>query len=819
MGIFSSSYKYAAYVGSSVLIPVEDRTDTVQQAILNSMQSGESMSTSITFGIGTDLGARAKAMIKYASKPDGYVRGLPEGNQIALSIPGEILLDAIEDGVGEPIAEVPWKTTGSLDEAFLISGHIKAAYEDPAYFPWTIAPSDPIWDEDREFIEIPVIDPSTGTYYITENTPIYERVDADTAVYYVSYGYTDNLGTAQVWDMTGTVDLTQYLTGDWIFAKYVTVAAPDYISYWTYLIGSGVHPGLEASIITDENASYYMPVIILLQDKVWYDEGYNYDSDPPDPMTDLHRTTDKILDKYAVDGREIREGFQEQEAEGGKNEAEKWDFFIHWGVSPHTRVRGAIEYIYYWLREMNLTTAHTYEDYQTYLASEKTNKTHGYNLPQPVDEIIIKEGGDIGYNVKFGWSYIFEKTFEGQWIDYQGNPLRRNRFDITKYERTKSNDAAYRKGVDEMHGTVPRIGRFNDYSDPDKKKSHKNGYHDYIIVTEQHYDEDSDTWSHTRILCMGLSQQYTINTKETDTGKKGYRFRYAEPHIFDFNTETSEYLKNFRIPVHIGLMERDISRMHWEEVIGAAGTATVFLVDKTKVPWYSTGFFKWLIIIIAIILIVLSVIYAGGAGAETLVGVIIGLLGATGFMAFILYVVLVFAIGFIIALAGQLIGGTAGQIFTIIGSIAMMYGAGGVNIIAGGWGAAINTINTTLAYVNFGLQIVNTYLNAAADAELRDWLKSAKEKGEELAAAYDLLGPPPMGVDALDLVDAQQRGATGEHPDAYFSRTLNFNPGMLGYALVYNFTDLALFLSDRPGQESIIESQRITFQKQIGAIT
>ena len=148
----------------------------------------------------------------------------------------------------------------------------------------------------------------------------------------------------------------------------------------------------------------------------------------------------------------------------------------------------------------------------------------------------------------------------------------------------------------------------------------------------------------------------------------------------------------------------------------------------------------------------------------------------------------------------------------------MIYSAAGTNIIAGGWGAAINTLNTTLAYVNAGLQIVNVALNAAADAEFKNWYMNAKEKMEELAAAYDLLGPPPEGVDPLDLIDAQNRGATGEYPNSYFNRTLNFNPGMLGYALVYNFTDLALYLPERPGQESIVEAQRITFQRQIGAI-
>jgi len=855
MGLFSSDKKYLAFAATGDLIPPEDRADTLTNSIIQASKANESIASAVLYAIGTNLGARAAAMIKYAAKYDdplktgGYIRGLPTSDQPNFSIADGVLLSALERAVGEPIEEAPWMFIGGPNEDFLLDKHIQSAYLDPVYFPWGVAPSEPVWDEKLEFIEIPVIDPTTGSYYVTDNEPIYIRTeyqgtltyenlqdlpadiyallgygDVYSSEYSFGFAYTANTGEVETWESPAKLDLTEYEGKDLIQVRYSTVANPLVTQYWIYIVGSNVDPELESRIETNNILNNFMPVVIMMQDRVWFNEEED---------SELHITTNKILKKLAIKGDEIREEFEEQEqadlesGEAKKKDPEKWDFFIHFAAPVMSKTRGTLEYLYHFFLEMEKNQQHTYEDYQRYLQSAKVNKNNGYNLPQPISEIKITEGGVNGYNVRLGWSYIYSETFPGKFIGDDNKDLRINHFDSDLYQRLKYNDTKYRVGIDEMHESGSLIGRWNNYSDPDAKKSHKNGYHDYVIYTQQHYDRDADTWSHTRVLCMGLSMEYTINTRDTAEGKKGYRFRYAEPHIFDLNEETGEYLNGFRIPIHIGILKNSLRKMHHEELMQDSMSATVFLVKEISIPWYQTGFWKWLIVIIAIILIVLSIIYAGGAGTETLIGVIVGALGATGLMAFILYVVLLFAFGFIIGLASATIseefGTTAGIIFALFAAFAM---GGGFNNFSlanafpgfSTWGSAQVTLTSTLAVVNTGLQIYSTHELAKLQADLRDFMLTQREKADELREAWDQLGPPREGFDTLGYMAATDRGATGESPGSYLARTLNANPGLLGYDFVYQFVPMCLTLPEQPGQVGTLEAQYLSFQRQIGAV-
>lgn len=849
MGLFSSDKKYLAFAATGDLIPPEERADTLTNSLLQASKANEDITSAIKFAIGTDLGARAAAMIKYAAKDGGYIRGLPTSDQPNFSIPEGVLLPALERAAGEPILEAPWLFIGGPDESFLLDKHIQAAYLDPAYFPWPSgAPSIPVWDENLEFIEIPVVDPSTGSYYVTENEPTYirneyqgpldfddlqeipgdlyaqlEYADVYVSQYSFGFSYTDNLGEVQTWISPALLDLTAYEGKTLIQVRYSTEANPLVVDYWVYEIGSNEDPELEAGIEANSVQNNFMPVAIMMQDRVWFNEEED---------SELHKTTNKLLKKLAVKGDEIREDFEQQEAddlasgEAKKRDPEKWDFFIHFAAPVMSKTRGTLEYLYYFFLEMEKNQQHTFEDYQRYLAS-RSEKRNGYDLPQPISEIKITEGGVNGYNMRLGWSYIYSETFPGKFIGDANKELRINHFDSDLYQRLPENDAKYKVGLEEMHGSGILLGKARV---EEKEKTHKNGYHDYVIYTMQHYNRDTDTWSHTRVLCMGLSMEYTINTRETAEGDKGYRFRYAEPHIFDINEETGEYLNGFRIPIHIGILENDIRKLHHEELMQDSLSATVFLVKEISIPWYQTGFWKWLIVIIAIILIVLSIIYAGGAGsteASSLIGAIVSGVGATGLWAFVLYVVLSFAFGFIIGLASQTIaqefGKTAGMLFAIFAAIAMAGGFSGdfslSNYFPGfdTWGSAQVTLSSTLAVTNTGLQIYQTHALSKLQADLRDFMMTQREKMQELQEVRDQLGPPGDDFDLWGYMEATDRGATGEYPQDYLNRTLNANPGLLGYDFVYNFIPLSLMLPDRPGQMGPVEAQYLAFEKQKGA--
>ena len=99
---------------------------------------------------------------------------------------------------------------------------------------------------------------------------------------------------------------------------------------------------------------------------------------------------------------------------------------------------------------------------------------------------------------------------------------------------------------------------------------------------------------------------------------------------------------------------------------------------------------------------------------------------------------------------------------------------------------------------------------------MKDFMKSAKEKYDEIQDAWDALGPVPEGIDPLDLHRALQIGAS-ESADSYYMRTLNANPNQLGYDLINEFSTIAMNLPELGGQ-GIIDQQMDMFAQQRGMV-
>ena len=79
MGLFSSKFIFTAYAGSSILLEEETREDTVHSLMLQGIISNAATtSEAITLGLQTNMYARARSMMKYAKRSDGYYYGIPE---------------------------------------------------------------------------------------------------------------------------------------------------------------------------------------------------------------------------------------------------------------------------------------------------------------------------------------------------------------------------------------------------------------------------------------------------------------------------------------------------------------------------------------------------------------------------------------------------------------------------------------------------------------------------------------------------------------------------------------------------------------------
>ena len=907
MSLFSGSTEYFAFAASMGVIP--ELTSTLKGEILKSILSNNpgGITYAIKFTIGTDMYARARSMLRYAEKDDGYIRKFPTSNMNIARIDPDETAAALTRAVG-PYDSIVSVFSGGIKERFWLAQALKAVYLNTEYFSWTVAPS-ANWDEGRDTVQIPVINPDTGVYYEVDNVPNYDRkilygqtpgdFDPDDYIfedysglfngtYTVTFDYIDNLGAPAVYTMDGLLDMliTDY-NAQYVQVRYMV---GDETRYWAYVIGSNLDPIYENTIITTDRYAQYLPVMVLMQDEVWFDEA---------PDSELAKTTNKMLGKLGTTGTEIREEFQAQEEEDkkkNKGQPKKWDFFIHFAVPIHTQVRGSKQYLYHFFRKLEEWQGGSAEDYYAYLATANVSG-EGYTAAQPVNELVIKEAGLNGYNVNYRWSFIetreypgraeidhvvlvavdpddpetrivarkvprpmkyreakiqlLERTEDTTWVDgyWEGgqwlvepeifgssgsgefgtpNP---NREWVPGYFRQQ--DPLYQEIVDEFYGPDTPIGQWYEGPKEDGSNAEKNrkkqeivGYHDIILITRQNkYDPDNpEVTGYTKTLIMGLSMQYVINTSNASYD---YRFRYAIPRLFGLNSETRE----FRIPIHAESLKQ-VSRMHREEVLQDGLTATVFLVAKQHVAWYQTGFFKWLIIIIAIILIILSIVYAAGAGSEegvSLIGAMVGATGATAgsFTAFILTVAFSFAIGYIIALAGSLIGGTWGKVFMIVAAVVMLYAAsvngGGLknawtNLQSNpGWATAGNFIGAVGAYYEIGFSVYQSYKLDQLQDKMDDFLMMNRERQEKLEEQYATLGPGPEGVDALDLARIFQNQGSWETPEQYLARTKMTNPGQMALEYVYNFPQAALMLPKAFGQPSIVDGLFLDLAGQRGA--
>jgi hypothetical protein len=797
MGLFSSSYKYYAYAGSSPLFEDEDRPETVKSNIVQSVTTGGfSITSGIRFGLGTDMYARAKSMYKYAAKPDGYYFGFPETNQEIYNITQDLLRPYIEADAGGPI---DFRTTGWAEfshpavEPFFIEKEINEKYLDGAYFPWPIgSPVDTNWSPVDTTVEIPIEDPlNPGTYLLSNNE--FEVVKTG-ANYQVSFPYdSGDFSVAQPFNMA------PYMGDDiWIVVRYRMTGGGDQYLYWAYRIGSGDNPALEADIESEQLEMNYLPIAVLMHDTVWFDESGNLE---------WEETLDRLLRDINLDPYEVKEDYLEQQAEddasgdGDKSNAETWDFFIHFAVPLKTTWRGGQEYLFHFYRFLRTRfTWTTFTDYQNFLAS---------GGEQPSSNLSVEEGVEYtGYIARFAWSYISEITVAGSftppgWTE----PLLPNRMWSHTY---KLGDSDYNYGLDLVHGA----GTYSVASSQPEGQEHS-----YTIVTWMSNEDDE----HIHVLMMGPSMEYQINTSQTPVGVGSggyvdYQYRFVDVELWP---EDPEQDSEFRWPVHIQSLKA-VSAIQREGAINDALCATVFLVEKVKVKWYQKGFFKWLIIIIAVILIVLSIIFPGFIAAASLL--LTSALGG-GLLAFyIIYTILMFAIGFIISMAGNLIGGTWGTVFAVVGTLIVGARAGlsgapggmGTMTTNSAWGSAVSLINTTVPYVKGGLQIYQAFEMEKLERDMKEFYKTAREKYEELRDAWDMLGDPSGGINPLNLAYQFDRWYV-ESAENFFTRTLNANPGILGYDLVNNFAGIALGLPENGNDTNIIETMFYQMEQQRGA--
>jgi hypothetical protein len=805
MGLLSSSYKYYAYAGSASLFDEDARPNTVKQLMLNGIIDGNAgPAEAIVIGLNTNMYARARSMFKYAGREDGYKWAYPTTNQDIYNISVAMVRPYVEADAGGPVdfRTLNWGPFDPTRQAFFIEMSINQTYLDTDYFNWTIGdPEDTNWSPVDDSVEIPVVipgvPPAPDTYAISDNQ--YE-VDITGSLYQVTFPYEG--GT---YDVEQPYDLSPYEEGIWICVRYRDEGAEEQYKYWAYQIGSNKIPALEAAIERAQLLMEYLPIAVLMHDEAWFDEVND---------EEYENTLDRLLKRLALDPYDIKEDYLENQAESEqeRGDAKDFDFFVHFAIPLKTRDRGGREYLFYlyeWLRTRSTWT--TFEEYQAYISgSDSINFFVFEGSEQPHSHMSIEEGEEYtGYIARFAWSYIERKDVDGpftppNWVE----PLRPRRCWSNTY---KLDDDDYNFGLDLVHGEgnyAVALGQFEGQE------------HSYTIVTRMNEDN-----THTHILMMGPSMEYQVNTSkepvgEGPSGYVDYRYRFVDVELFPDDPEQDS---EFRWPIHLGTL-KEVSVMQREAALSDGLCATVFLVEEQEVKFYQKGFFKWLIIIIIVVIVILAWQYNL---LPTLYALATAATGATALALWALYVVVSFALGFLISFAGNLIGGPLGQIFVIV---SMVLVAGGnlsslnpfsnvtsawQNFVATpGWGSAIPFINSVSTIVRVGQVVYGRYKLHKLEEEMEDFIMTAREKHERLQDAWDSLGETPDWIDPLDLATTFANAGLYEDPTSFYYRTLHANPGSLGYDLIENFTEMALMLPKNPGSPTVVDSMIDQFARQ-----
>jgi hypothetical protein len=250
--------------------------------------------------------------------------------------------------------------------------------------------------------------------------------------------------------------------------------------------------------------------------------------------------------------------------------------------------------------------------------------------------------------------------------------------------------------------------------------------------------------------------------------------------------------------------------------------------QAVQIKWYQQAFWRFFIIYLVIVVVIYTQQYQllGTIGSLATFALTTGAVGTAVAWA-ALYVVMTFALGYLISFAANLMPEGIGQIFVIVIAI---YMAGGTDFFQNigtsfrnlatsvTWGSAVQFINAVSPLLQMGQTIYENRAMGRIDAQYRELLKTAKEKQQILDDAWDSLGETPSWLDPLDLARAMNAKWYNEKPENFIQNALRANPGVLGYDLIGNFATIALRLPEGGGGNNVLDEFYRMYERQRGAV-
>lgn len=230
---------------------------------------------------------------------------------------------------------------------------------------------------------------------------------------------------------------------------------------------------------------------------------------------------------------------------------------------------------------------------------------------------------------------------------------------------------------------------------------------------------------------------------------------------------------------------RTLSMRAKEKVICRSLHFFVSTVIITETPWYASGAFKIVMLVVAVVITVLS----AGTAWQTIVAA--AALGATALVITLLtYIVTALAIQYGVKLFVRKFGPQVGIIAAIAAVAIGAYGAANNAT----WGETLVGLSTNLAN-----ESTNAFQDIVSDimSDIQNFEMYAQGMYADLAEAKSNLGLDQqyVGLEPLEMVYRVPEIRLGEAPNDMYNRTVHSgNIGVLAFDLVENYVDTRLTL-------------------------
>lgn len=507
----------------------------------------------------------------------------------------------------------------------------------------------------------------------------------------------------------------KYSVGTFTEEEAALIPQEEYIS-WSYLKNSGLHPSLDDAIVPLV-PSTLLPIVPLRRNHSDLTNKAKYGN------TELWRTSKALLRRLGMSFSELGDSLNRSKDISHVDSA----FFIY-GIDIQTANVHSLKYLYTFFEQLQAKQTYTKEHYEVWESIE--------NNPSP-PSVNSYEVADDSYEMQMYYTYIDERFEDGN-IGAVGT---------VKSKSTIVRDGSYIVVTthENSNSTITNVN--------------------VIYKWNRSYFELTKQIAPGKVSILKVFAPYHMNritgSEIADTIVYGRNKRDVMETNLNDSLNKANDKNNFIIPIDFNLLMEHPAKAR-TSIIYDSMRIVVNTAYSKKLKWYQTGFFRFVMLVVAIYLTVQSLGTAGSLiGAAYAAG---GVIAAA--MVVAIMVVSSLAINFAVEIVMKELGLEIGMIFAAILAVYTI-GSGNTTLFSGSIAGAPFAVDTmsVLTALGSGMQTVmkDQMADMASDLEkLQKELDEAKAANAGKPAEFDVMDAMMLGNGWIspDMVINQSRMIT-----------------------------------------------------------